>query len=146
MQKKEQRAQWSWDVEKKILTKFYFWALRHATSQPKIQMIPQLSSFQKPENLPEYHREETTEKTQNEPWAQGTFVGDKDLALHISTTVRLTPHNYFLKTGVENKSTWQLTSLVALRKHLTFLGLNWKYQQYLPGLTHFKMPSSVRKI
>lgn len=64
-------------------------------------------SFQKPENVPGYHSKETTEKAQNKPSAQGKFVVDTDLVLHISTTIRLTIRNCFLKTGMGNRSTWQ---------------------------------------
>lgn len=55
-------------------------------------------SVQKPENVPGYHSEETIEKAQNKPSAQGKFIVDIDLVF--STTMRLTVRNCFLKSDV----------------------------------------------
>lgn len=50
------------------------------------------------------HRKKLWRKYKIHPSAQGQYVVDKDLVLHISTTMRLTMHNDFSNTGVGDKS------------------------------------------
>lgn len=109
--KKEQRGQRSQRVVRKKYLKLSFILFqstktRNLSAQNLDDSSAQSSSW-KPKNLPVYHAEETRETAQNKPLVQGKFVVDNNLVSHISTPMRLTIHNCLLKTGMEDKSTWQ---------------------------------------